>query len=347
MKTIILTGGGNGGHVIPHLSLLDILEKDYQIHYIGTNGIEKEIISHYPQIKFHTIDAVKFDRKKLLKIFSIPFKLIKCINQAKKILKEINPDIIFSKGGYVSIPVVLAGHKLQIPIISHESDLSLGLANKIIYHKCNVMCTTFKETATKKKMIYTGPPIRKSLFSGNKEKAYSLTKFSCNKKTILFIGGSTGAKAINNFVIDNLNELTKNYNIIHICGKGKTSKVVNPSYYQRDFVSNIEDFLAISDIVVSRAGSNAIFEFVALQKPMILIPLPKGTSRGDQVQNAQLFEKKGLAKVIPQDSLSYQNLIESIHYIQNNKSNIINNMKKQDIATSNQKICNLIKKYSR
>ena len=347
MKKIVLTGGGTGGHVIPHLALIDNLKNDYIIHYVGTNGIEKDIISKYPEIKFHTIDAVKFDRKKLLKIFSIPFKLLKSINQAKKILKDINPDVIFSKGGYVSIPVVFAGHKLDIPIISHESDLSMGLANKLIYRKCNAMCTSFKETATKRKMIYTGPPIREKLFKGDKEKGYKITKFNNSKKTLLFIGGSTGAKIINDFVYKNIQKLTQIYNIIHICGKGKKQEFSLPSYYQVEFTNDIEDLLTITDIVISRAGSNAIFEFLALKKPMILIPLPKGSSRGDQIENAKLFDKNKYASVIYQENLTYDNLLNEINNINNNYKNIVSNMEKLHIANSNEKICNIIRKYSK
>ena len=347
MKKIVLTGGGTGGHVIPHLSLIDNLKKDYTIHYIGTNGIEKDIIAKYPEIQFHTIDAVKFDRKKLLKIFSIPLKLLKCIKQAKQILKEIKPDVIFSKGGYVSIPVVFAGYKLNIPIISHESDLSMGLANKLIYRKCNVMCTTFKETAKKKKMIYTGPPIREKLFKGNKEKGYQMTKLNNSKKVLLFIGGSTGAKTINEFVYNNIKELTKEYNIIHICGKGKKQEYTLPNYYQTEFTNNIEDILAITDIVISRAGSNAIFEFLALKKPMILIPLPKGSSRGDQIENAKLFQRNKYASVILQENLTYSNLINEINVINKNYKNIVSNMENSHISNSNEKICNIIRKYSK
>lgn len=348
MKKIILTGGGTGGHVIPHLSLLDYLRQEYKIFYIGTNGIEKQIMSKQQDIKFYEIQAVKLDRSKFFKNFALPFKLIKAVKQCKKILKEIKPDVIFSKGGFVSVPVVIASHKLKIPIVSHESDLTMGLANKIIYHYCNCMCTSFKKTCLKKpKCVFTGSPIRKELFFGNKDKGYKLTNLNNDKPTILFMGGSTGALKLNKIIYTALPTLTKKYNIIHIVGKNKGDKTIYyPNYCQLEYVDNIQDIFAISDYIVSRAGSNAIYEFASLQKPMLLIPLPKDASRGDQIENAKLFEQLGYAHQIQQQDLNTITLLEQIEKLVKDKDKLVSTLKKENFVGASQKIFENIKKWT-
>lgn len=331
MKTIVLTGGGTGGHIIPHLSLLPLLKNHFdKIYYLGTNGLEKEIISKQPDIIFYEIPATKLQRDKFLKNLSLPFVLLKSVCICKKILKEIKPDVIFSKGGYVSVPVCLAGKMLKIPIVSHESDLSLGLANKIIYKVSTTFCTTFLPTASKlPKAVYTGSPLRKELFCGSKQLGYNQTKFSnFNLPTIMIIGGSTGALALNQIVYKALPDLTKQYNIIHIVGKNKADKTQNKyhNYCQIEYCHDIENLFAITDFVVSRAGSNAICEFLALKKPMLLIPLPKNASRGDQIDNAKYFQKQNLCLYLPQEELTEKTLIEKINYLHKNKNMFIENI---------------------
>lgn len=328
MKKIVLTGGGTGGHVIPHLSILERLKKDFEVHYMGTNGIEKDIMKDKGVI-YHTISATKLDRSKKLKNITMPFKFLKSIKECKRLLKEIKPDIIFSKGGYVSLPVVMAGKKLKIKTISHESDYSMGLANKIIYRYSDVFCTSFSETANNhSKAVVTGSPIRKNLFYGKKENGYKLAPIDKSKKTLLIMGGSTGAKAINDAIISALPILTKQYNVINIVGKNKKSNIDCKGYFQLEFVNNIEDIFAISDYIISRAGSNAIFEFVALKKPTLLIPLPKGASRGDQIENAISFEKAGYTQTLMQENLNTKNLIEAINKLKASAPMLITNMSK-------------------
>ncbi len=344
MKTIVLTGGGTGGHVIPHLALLPYLQ-EYKIEYIGTNGIERDIITKH-NIPFNTITAVKLDRSKKLKNLLIPFKLLSSIKQCKKLLKTIKPDVVFSKGGFVSIPVVIAAKKLKIPIVSHESDLTFGLANKIIYRYCNCMCTTFEQTAKgKSKCVFTGPPIRKELFCGDIAGGKRLTNFDNNLPVIMVVGGSTGASALNEIVYNALPELTKNYNIIHIVGKGKLKQQSCKNYCQIEYCDKIQDLLAITDYVVSRAGSNAIFEFAALKKPMLLIPLPKAASRGDQIQNANLFAKNNYARVLYQENASTQTLLKEIEQLEKYKDLLITNLSKANFGNATEKILDNIKKF--
>ena len=326
-RTIILTGGGTGGHVVPNISLLPYLKKHFdKIFYIGTNGIEKEMMSGKVD-KFFEIKAFKLRRDKKLANLLLPFRLLGSIRECKKILKKTRPSVIFSKGGYVSVPVCIASKMLKIPIVSHESDLSLGLANKVICRLSNTLCTTFEKTAQNiKKGVFTGSPIRKELFEGQKEKGYQITSFDGKRKIILFTGGSTGAKGINDCVFASIELLTNKYDIIHLVGKGKGQKINNPHYCQMEFCSQIEHLFAIADIVVTRAGSNAIYELLAISKPMLLIPLPKGSSRGDQVENAKYFEQKGYARILYQENLNSKTLLDNIDDMIANQTAIQNKL---------------------
>ena len=346
-KTIILTGGGTAGHVMPNIALLPELKKHFsRICYIGTNGIEKEI-AQKNNIEFFEIEAVKLVRKLTPKNLLIPFKLLKSIKTCKKLIKQINPDVIFSKGGYVSIPVAIAGKKCGINVISHESDLSIGLANKIISKYCAVVCTSFFETAkNNKKFIYTGSPIRTQIFNGNKSKIFEKYNFDKNKPTVLFLGGSLGSKAINSCVEKCQAQLCEKYNIIHICGKNM-NETTQQNYLRIKFANNIEDFFSASDIVVCRSGANTLFELLSINKPMLLIPLPKTQSRGDQIENAENFYKNNYAEIIYQENLTLQTLLEKIEKILKNKQFYIKNQQKANIKNANKNIVDIILKHTK
>lgn len=336
MKTIVLTGGGSAGHIMPNIALLPELQKHYQtIAYIGSEEMEKQIAkdNHLP---FYQINAVKLIRKLTFKNLQIPFKLAKSINQAKSILKKLSPDVIFSKGGFVSLPVVIAGFKLGIPIVSHESDMTMGLANKIIYRYAKTVCTGFEYTAKKyKKCIFTGSPIRNEIFLGQSKIAKKICGFKDDKKTLLFFGGSLGAETINNIVYNTIEKLS-DFNIIHITGKNKKSHIHQPNYYTCEWTNQIQHFFALADIVICRAGANTICELMALGKKMILIPLPKNQSRGDQIDNAKYFSQKGYAKVIFEENLSPTKLYNTIV----NYPKVLKQSK--DFENSNKKIVDCI-----
>ncbi len=322
-KTIVLTGGGTAGHVYPALAVAENLG-DSELHYIGGNGIEKDILKSFPNITYHQISGVKLERKVTLKNLLLPFKLCKAIKEARIVLKQIQPEIIFSKGGFVAVPVVLAAKKLKIPVISHESDLSFGLANKIILRYAKTMCTTFQPTAKgNKKCIHTGQPIRKNIFSGKKTDF-----FANNNPTLLVLGGSLGAKFLNEMVFENIEDLTKHYNILHICGKKNYKEISHKNYKIFPFVENIEDFYASSDIAMTRAGSGVINELLCLKKPMLLIPLSKKCSRGDQIENAKLFCKLGYARMIEEEQYSYDKVKEELTFLLQNAQEIKSEMKK-------------------
>lgn len=346
MKKIVLTGGGTAGHITPNLSLIPNLEKNFEIFYLGEkNSLEERLVSKFINVKFIPINAVKFVRKISFKNLLIPFKLNSYIKQVQKILQEIKPDVIFAKGGYVSIPVVLAGSKLNVPILAHESDLSMGLANKIILRKCKIMFTSFRETCISDKCIYSGSPIRDEIFYGNKENARKICGFRDNKKTIMFFGGSAGAKSINDFVFKNI-DMFSDYNIIHIVGKDNKNQLKKDNYFQIEYAYNIYDFYKLADVVICRAGSNSIYELLAVKKPMILIPLPKTQSRGDQIENAEAFRKNGYAKVILQENLTTENLLTEIEDCFINKEKIIEKMQEYKPLNANKIILDYILRFS-
>ena len=341
MKTIVLTGGGTAGHVMPNLALVPELKKHFsRIVYIGTNGIEKKLALN-ENLEFYEIEATKLVRSLTLKNLTIPFKLLKSISQAKKLLKKINPSVVFSKGGFVSIPVAVAAKKLKIPVLTHESDLSLGLANKIISYYCNLTLTAFEQTVkNKKNFVYAGCPVREQIFKGNKNKLNF--KLNPNKKTILFFGGSLGAKAINEMVFSNLDILTRKYNVLHITGKGKQKPISKDGYFSVEYTNEIENFFAASNFVVCRAGANSVFEVFALGLPALLIPLPKTESRGDQIDNANYFKEKGMCEVLFQEDLTSENFLNSIKCLEKNEKIIKNNIKNNKLSNPNKKIVEII-----
>ncbi len=325
-KKIVLTGGGTAGHVTPNLALLPALkEKGYEISYIGSyEGIEKQLISD-AGIPYRGIATGKFRRYFDLKNFTDPFRVIKGFAEAKKALKEIQPDVVFSKGGFVSVPVVRAAASLKIPCIIHESDMTPGLANKLCFPVAKKVCCNFPETVSllpSEKAVLTGSPIRAELLEGDKEKGLAFCGFHPGKPVILVIGGSLGAAAINKAVREALPLLLDDFEVVHLCGKGKLDEsLVNKfGYKQFEYITEeLKDLFAAADIVISRAGANSICELLALKKPNILIPLPASASRGDQILNAKSFEEQGFSLVLDEETLTTERLVEGIHELYCNR----------------------------
>lgn len=332
MKKIVLTGGGTAGHVTPNIALLPGLkELGYEIHYIGSyEGIESKLIADF-DIPYYGIATGKFRRYMDPKNLSDPFRVIKGFTEARKILKQIQPDIVFSKGGYVSVPVVRAAASLKIPCIIHESDMTPGLANKLCIPVAEKVCCNFPETMQyipEEKAIITGSPIREELSKGNKIAALDLCGFDANTPVIMVIGGSLGAANVNKAVRDALPELLKDFQVVHICGKDKIDNMLltTKGYKQFEYVkAELKDIFAMSDVVISRAGANAICELLALKKPNILIPLMAG-SRGDQILNAKSFESQGYSKVLMEDDITNQLLVDTVHELYFNKRTYIEAM---------------------
>lgn len=330
---VIMTGGGTAGHVTPNLALIPALkENGFEVKYIGSkNGIEKEIIKSN-NIPYFQISSGKLRRYFDFKNFTDPFKVLKGVGDANRILKKEKPDVIFSKGGFVAVPVVIAAYLRKIPVVAHESDITPGLANKLSAPFCNKLCVTFRESLkyiTDNKGILTGSPIRTEILRGNKEEGLKICNFKSNKEVILIMGGSLGSKIINDEIRSNLEMLLKDFNIIHICGKGNIDDNLKNKngYKQFEYVSEqLPHLMNCADYIVSRAGANSIFEFLALRKPMLLIPLSKKASRGDQILNANSFKNEGYALILNEEELKDNKLYNKILELKTNKKQIIKSM---------------------
>lgn len=345
-----MTGGGTAGHVTPNIALMPALQKKgYEISYIGSyDGIEKGLIEAQ-NIPYYGISSGKLRRYFDPKNFSDPFKVIKGYRQSLNLMKNLKPDVVFSKGGFVSVPVVLAAKRYKIPAIIHESDLTPGLANKLAIPSATKVCCNFPETLNylpKEKAVLTGSPIRQELLNGNADAAFSLCHFTDRSKPVLLvIGGSTGSRVINTAIRDLLPELIKTYNIIHLCGKGNLDTSVNQtnSYAQFEYANQeLADMFALADLVISRAGANAICELLALHKPNILIPLSAAASRGDQILNANSFRTQGFSYVLDEESLTNTTLLEAIHHVFKKKDAYIDAMKNSTGHNSIETIVELI-----
>lgn len=349
MKKIVLTGGGTAGHVTPNIALLPHLQKlGYEVSYFGSyDGIEKKLIADF-DIPYYGIATGKFRRYFDPKNFTDPFRVVKGFSEAKKLLKEIKPDVVFSKGGFVSVPVVRAAAALKIPCIIHESDMTPGLANKLCIPVADKVCCNFPETLqnlSSEKAVLTGSPIREELARGNADTGRNLCGFNDEKPVIMVIGGSLGSLNVNRFVRAALPLLLDDFQIVHLCGKDKVDNMLlnQPGYKQFEYLkSELKDIFAMADIVVSRAGANAICELLALKKPNILIPLPSASSRGDQLLNAKSFESQGFSIVIDEDDLSEKLLAEKIHELYFTKQTYIDAMGKSNQSDAISTIIGLI-----
>lgn len=350
MAKILLTGGGTAGHVTPNIALLPSLkEMGMEIKYIGSyDGIEKKLIEEQG-ISYAGISSGKFRRYMSAKNFSDPFRVIKGYREAKKIVKEYKPDVLFSKGGFVSVPVVLAAKKYKVPVIIHESDMTPGLANKISIPYATKICHNFPETKEhlpEGKSVLTGSPIRKELLSGSRLAGLNMCGFSANRPIIMVIGGSLGAATVNDAVRDALNELLKKYQIVHLCGKGKTDNSLNDitGYKQYEYIKDeLKDLFAMSDVIISRAGANAICEIQALKKPSILIPLSARASRGDQILNANSFKRQGFSEVIQEEDLTKELLISTVNNVYENRNKYISAIEASPCGNAIDIIMGLIK----
>nr|WP_294464237.1 undecaprenyldiphospho-muramoylpentapeptide beta-N-acetylglucosaminyltransferase [uncultured Sellimonas sp.] len=354
MKRIILTGGGTAGHVTPNIALLPRLkELQYDIHYIGSyNGIEKDLIEPF-HIPYHGISSGKLRRYFSMKNFTDPFRVLKGFHEANKLIKTLKPDVIFSKGGFVSVPVVMAGKKNHVPTIIHESDITPGLANKISMPSATKICCNFPETLKSlpaDKAVLTGSPIRQELLTGDPEAARKFCHFTSEKPVILVIGGSLGAAAVNQAVRRILPKLLENFQVIHLCGKGKLDESLTgvEGYAQFEYIQKeLKDLFALADLVISRAGANAICELLALRKPNILIPLPAKSSRGDQILNARSFERQGFSMVLEEETLTDETLLDAVCRLYQDRSTYIKAMQDSGMQNSIETIINLIVQASK
>ena len=354
MKTIVLTGGGTAGHVTPNLALIPRLQADgWTVHYIGAaNSPEEELIGRVPDVTFHAVSVGKLRRYFDPKNFSDPFRVLKGIHQARKLIKSIRPQVVFSKGGFVSVPVVYGAWLNHVPIVTHESDMTPGLANKLCLPFSKAQCCTFPEAVKycKGKGVHTGTPIRPEIFSGSREGGRRRFGFNDSLPVIMVVGGSSGAQAINECMAQALSRLTRNFQVLHLCGKGNYQSELDgtPGYLQVEYLNEeMADAYACADVLISRAGANALCEILALKKPALLIPYPLEASRGDQVMNAESFEKRGFSRVLTQDKMTPETLVKGIEGVYRDRGTLYEAMAAEPTSNGIDGVLAQIYKYAR
>ncbi|HHY14779.1 MAG TPA: undecaprenyldiphospho-muramoylpentapeptide beta-N-acetylglucosaminyltransferase [Firmicutes bacterium] len=349
MKRIVLTGGGTAGHVMPHFALLPHLQQTgWEAHYIGTwDGIERELVGD--DLPFYPISAGKFRRYFDLKNFTDPFRVLKGVGDSLRILRKINPWVVFSKGGFVAVPVTIAAWMLRIPVVLHESDLSLGLANRLSLPFSRALCVTFPESQERtKNAIVTGTPIRAEIGLGSRRAGLEFCRFSHQLPTLLVMGGSLGSAVLNEIVRVNLDELTASYQIIHLCGRGNLAdELKNPRYFQLEYARDeLPDLFAAADFAISRAGANAIFELLALAKPHILVPLSLQASRGDQILNAASFARQGFSLVLQEEDLTLAALREQLDGLRRQREKFVSTMRQSGLGDGTQNVLRIIEQVA-
>lgn len=336
-KTVVLTGGGTAGHVTPHYALIPRLQKlGYAVHYIGSCCMEEDLMKDFPGVTYHAISSGKLRRYFSLKNFTDPFRTLAGISQSLGIIKQVRPSIVFSKGGFVGVPVAIAANMRHVPVIIHESDYSLGLANRIAAPYAERVCAVFPHALKRLpqgKGLLTGTPIRPSIFAGSRDKGRALCGFTDTKPVIFVVGGSSGAQALNDAVRKVLSDLLRHYNVAHGCGKGNLdASLMNVAGYKQfeylDAEKEYPHILALADLAVSRAGANAMVEFMACRKPTLYIPLPSSSSRGDQLLNSRFAEAEGLCAVLLQQDITGDRLVTAIEDVYQNRTKYIKAMEK-------------------
>lgn len=362
-KRIFLTGGGTAGHVTPNIALIETLkDAGWSIEYVGSrSGIEKSLITPL-NIPFHEIASGKLRRYFSWQNFIDPIFIFLGILQSLYLCLTRRPNVIFSKGGFVSVPLVFAAWLSRIPVICHESDITPGLANKLCFPFSRYICINFPQTKkyiSKGKTILTGTPVRASLLNGDESRGRRFLGFSQNKKILLVFGGSLGAEVINQCVRQVLPELLHRYQIVHVTGKGHVAEksryeeglpdAIEQSQYRQFEYLNDEfgDVLAAADHVISRAGANAIYELLVTRKPHILIPLTRLASRGDQIVNAKIFEDEGMSKVIQEENLNGESLLHLLDELETDESDLKAALDRFEVKDSTGLISTLISKTAK
>ena len=354
MKTIVLTGGGTAGHVTPNLALIPHLMSDgWEIHYIGAvNSAEEALITPLEGVVFHMVSVGKLRRYFDPKNFTDPFRVIRGIRQATGIIHQLKPNVVFSKGGFVSVPVVYAARLNGVPVVTHESDMTPGLANKLCLPFTMAQCCTFPEALkyTKGKGVHTGSPIRPELLTGNKQAGLKHFGFNNSRPVLMVMGGSSGAQAINQVIWQCLPKLTESFQVLHLCGKGNLNDIFEGTvnYTQREYLNEeMADAYACADILVSRAGSNSLCEILAVRKPALLIPYPKDASRGDQILNAESFRARGFSYVLQQEDMNADTLVKGIEKLYHDRGALYETMATEPTANGIDSVLEQIYKYAR
>ena len=352
MKRIILTGGGTAGHVSPNQALIPhLLREGWDIHYIGTkNGIERQLIEPMQGVTYHAVQSGKLRRYFDLKNFTDPFRVIAGVFQSIAIVARLRPNVLFSKGGFVSVPAVFGAACCRVPIVMHESDITPGLANKLCKPFARRICATFPECAAAlgEKGLYTGTPLRASLFGGDRARGLRLCGFSGERPVLMMMGGSLGAQTVNAVLREALPRLTARFDVLHVCGRGNLDGRLSdmPGYRQFEYLSDeLPDAYACADLMLSRAGSNSLSEILALRKPALLIPYHSG--RGDQVLNAASLKARGLAHVLPQGEMTADSLCAALEALWSDRDRLQAVLSDLPEADGTQAVLSEIRRYMR
>lgn len=352
-QKIVLTGGGTAGHVTPNMALIDELQAEqWTIDYIGSaDGVEKNMIEAI-HIPFHTIRCGKLRRYWSWKNFIDPLNMLIGMVQSFILLRRLKPNVVFSKGGFVAFPVVVGAWLNRIPVIAHESDMSPGLANRLSFPFVDKICINFAAASrhfkNKDKIELTGTPIRRELFNGNASKGLALCGFTDQKPCLLVVGGSQGSSVINRCVRQTLDALCESFQVIHLCGKGHVDVGLSErvGYVQFEYANTeLPDLFAASDLVLSRAGANALCEILALGKPHVLVPLSRLSSRGDQIQNAGFFERQGVSVVIAEEALTPETMLQAVHQVFSQRDETKDKINALDMDSATLKIMEIIKQF--
>lgn len=347
MNTIVLAGGGTAGHIAPNLALLPFL-KEFSVHYCGEQGGMEERMAQDAGLPFHAVPCIKFNRTFSLKNAKVPFVLLKGVRAAKRLLKELNPCVVFSKGGYAALPVAMAANKLHIPLVLHESDKSMGLANRLVAKKARYVCATFPSVANAcENGILTGTPLRQELYHGKAEAVRRTFGLPQNgKSNLLVFGGSQGALHVNKALESVLSDVCEKFNVLHIAGEHDYKGVRPFNYARAPFCKQMADCYAWADYVLCRAGAGTLTEITALAKPALVIPLPKSTtSRGDQEQNAAEFASRGMIDVLYESELTGGTLLSALTSLPRHAPSLSRAMKSAQSPDGTKKIAELLKSF--
>lgn len=346
-KCIVFTGGGTAGHVTPNLALMAHFQQEgWDMHYIGAEtGVEKELVANRG-VHWHAVQCGKLRRYFSWKNFTDPFRILTGLMQSLWTLNRVKPDIVFSKGGFVAVPVVVAAFMLRIPVVAHESDMTPGLANRLCLPFVDTLCVNFSATkVTHRKMRVTGLPLRAELFQGNAQKGREISGFTSDLPCLLIMGGSLGSRVLNAAVREALPTLLSSFQVIHLCGRGNLDSTLTdtPGYYQLEYASDtLPHLFAATSLVVSRAGANTLCELLALEKPHVLVPLSAKASRGDQIQNAAWAAGMGASVVIEEDSLTKDTLNAAIADASARRDALLNNIRAIGAANGTKAVAEVI-----
>lgn len=346
MKHVVFTGGGTFGHVGANLALIQALDPTrWTISYIGSkNSIESSLIPK-ANIRFYRGFSGKLRRYfSLQNMVDIGWVLFGIIH-AFFMIRKLNPHIIFSKGGYVAFPVVVAGWLNRVPVIIHESDITLGLTTRLSQRFARLVCLNFestqKQVPTSVPSLVTGLPVRNHILNGNPDTGRSLTQFSDSVPTLLIFGGSLGSVFLNTLIEQSLDQLVENYQLIHVVGPGNGStRIHHHRYCQFEYLNDeFAHILAASDMVICRGGASSLTELIALKKPHIVIPLSHRASRGDQIENARYFESLGISSVLAESDATTVTLCQKVHDLHRHQATIVQSMNQFRQSNPTQIIC--------